>query len=109
METKYLIIQSDSLDNAKLKLKTLIEELGYSDYNYQYIIGEKNIGFANDKLIRNNTILSDWGNGNFLFKFDCNIVEQFGVDIGNLVDNYENIFWCDNVSVREYMPEMEIM
>jgi len=109
METKYLIIQSDNLDNAKLKLKTLIEGLGYADANYRYIVGESNIGYANSKIIRNNTILTDWKNGNFLFKFDCNIVEQYGSEIEAECEKHEDIFWCDNVSVREYMPEMEII
>jgi len=136
METKYLIIQSDSLENAKLRLKTLIQGLGYSDANYKYIIGESNIGYANSTVIRNNTILTDWGNGNFLFKFDCNIVEQYGVDIELECEKYSDIFWCVNKCgcdlstfkctcgadpctcdipectcdfVRDYMPTMEII
>jgi len=109
MSTKYLIIQSDSLENAKKALKNLILNLGYSEYNYQYLVGEKNIGKANNQIIKNNTILNDWGNGNYCFGFDKNIVAEYGSAIETEASKHNNIIWCDNISVREFMPKMELI
>jgi hypothetical protein len=109
MSTKYLIIQSDTLDNAKTILRNLISDLGYSEYNFEYVVGQKNIGYANGTVMKNNTVLTDWGNGNFLFTFDRNIVAEFGIEIEAEVLKHTNIFWCDKVQVQEFMPTIEVL
>jgi len=105
METKYLIIESNTLENAKARLSDLMIELDYSEYNYQYVIGEKNIGYANSTIIRNNTILTIRGNGNFGFEFDKHIVAQYGAEIESIVNTHNDIHWCDNVEARTYIPQ----
>ena len=109
MKSMYIIIESDTLDNAKLRFKELVVNLGYNIANYNYVVGDAKIGYANGKIIRNNTVLSDWKNGNFCFEVDCNIVEQYGSEIEAEILKHTDTHWVDNIGVREFMPEVEVI
>jgi len=94
METRYIIVQSDSLVKAKKVIKDLMKNNGFPDKFYKFLVGENRTGRANGKDIKNNTVLTDFGNGNFLFKLDYNIVEEFGELIESLINDIENVFYC---------------
>lgn len=101
----YLIIKSDSLESAKNRLKDLMVNNGYPLASYEYTIGERNIGYADGTIIKNNIVLSDWGNGNFCFEFDKHIVAVYGDSIVALSEQNPDTHWCTAAETRNYMPE----
>lgn len=106
MSSMYLIIESPNLTSAKARLIALMNEKGHTQHNYDYIVGDVNIGYANNRTIRNNTELVDWGNGNFCFEFDTNIVQQYNDEIAEEAGKHSDIHWCTAEEARIYMPEV---
>jgi hypothetical protein len=105
MGSKYLIIKASSLEAAKIRLKELMESLAYPDHSYMYIVGDVNTGYANNTVIKNNTRLTDWGNGNYCFEFDENIDTEHGEIIQTQADRYSDTLYGDAEFVKKYLPK----
>lgn len=101
----YLIIEASNLTAAKAILGAIMHEKGHTQHNYDYIVGNVNIGYANSTVIKNSIALDDWGNGNFCFEFDMHIVKQFNTEITEEVLKYNDIHWCTAEEARTYLPE----
>ena len=106
MNSMYIIIESNSIEMAKARVKTLMDAKGYPDSFGEFLFGESHEGYANGKTIKNNTVLSDWGNGNFCFEVDCNIVEEYGADIAEEIAKHNDTHWCTAEQVQKYMPKV---
>lgn len=108
MKSMYIIVEANNMANAKARVKTIMDAKGYPDNFYKFLIGENNTGKANGKIIKNNIMLTDWGNGNFCFEVDRNIVEQYGDEISEEIAKYSDIHWCSAEEVRPFMPEIDL-
>jgi len=99
IDSKYLIIKAETLEAANLILLNLMksmDEISHPEINFEYLTGIRNLGFANGKVIRNNTQLSDWGNGFYMYEFDCNIIAEYGDVIQAKVNTTADIYLTVN-------------
>lgn len=100
----YIIVEAANLTAAKARVKTIMDSKGYPEHFSQFLFGDVNQGNANGKVIKNNIVLGDWGNGNFCFEVDENIVVEYGAEISEEIDKFTDIHWVTNVEAHDYMP-----
>ena len=103
-DSMYLVIEANNLPEAKNVLRKAILDMALLEDNYKYLIGENKIVFANGKVIKNNTVLSDLGNGTYIFEVDREIVAQLEpLIIGEVAKNPKS-HWCTKAMVQAYLP-----
>lgn len=100
----YIIVEAANLNAAKARVKTVMDSRGYPEHFSQFLFGDVNDGFANGRVIKNNIVLGDWGNGNFCFEVDENIVTEYGTEIEEEVNQFNDIYWCTAEQARSHMP-----
>lgn len=107
-DSMYLVIEAQSLVLAKKLLHDSVVAMKLPIENYQYLVGERKLGFANGKLIKCNPVLEESNTGVYVFEFDREIVAQ----VGSLVDaeskKNPKTHWCTSSEVQQYIPQAVI-
>ena len=103
-DSMYLIIQANDENNAKQEFLLACLAAGLSERNYQYIVGDIHVGYANNNIIRNNNIISQISDGYYLLEFDKNIVATYGQLIQDEIQDYNNMWFLERYEVKDFLP-----
>jgi hypothetical protein len=106
-DSKYLVIFAETLEVANAILRQSTLEMGLSEHNYQYLVGERDTGLIGGKTIKNHNVIT-WMGDRTVYEFDREIVAVMDAMISAKVDQMENVHWCTKDEVQAYLPQAVI-
>lgn len=93
-DSMYIFIKALNINQAKQILHDVIVDQvdGYSENNYEYLIGERQVGFANGKVIRcNRSDIPSIVNDYYIWELDREIVYEDETKLNNLAEKNKHI------------------